>query len=1069
MATDGLSSADENQSLDIVLSVTEEINKRTLTMSRNKLIAFNPESEEDVRIAVAHFFLELGFELDEMKFEDSFTITLGTNTLVVNKGERCRDTITGRSDMLLTRFGQPLAIVETKRPDHKLVDADRDQAISYARLLKDIAPIAIVTNGEDIRLYDVYTTELLPDSIQQSSWQHDEIPSITQDFRYQAAKTLIGVNLQTLMEFCAKQRERTLSDIRGSISEYKKYIPELYEPREDIERSFEEFLQSDCLCFPLIAESGLGKTNVLCALAEKYGEDSPVLFYSGLRLRQGLVDAITNDFIWEFTREHHVAYVIDRFNSLAIAHNMPILIFFDALDEFTGSIKRLKAELIDFIPRLGGTAVKVCLSCKAFDWERYVIDYGTTYNGLAKATFPKRDEVHNPQRSSPAQARNVGTWLPLFSDSELERTWTRYKDAYGLAGELQGETRTECRNPLIMRLVAETYAGQRRDIPSEISHEDVFRLYWDRRLGEIEEEQRYYAESMLCSAAEMMVEGDASQVEERSFRDRFASYGATADEAYTSVLRLHLLERRKDDQGNAWLAFPFEKLRAYILTVRSRRWKELMPEDIIDQVPKLMDSQLGREAVNFYLTVVDRGASDLLTGIARCDLDLFLRLIRDQDLSSPATSAVSEKEMMDLITKRLSQFAATYSVLIHAHFPNLTHRFEPCTSREVGLLFNWPFYAFRPMTSEHPERLLYLPDDIFRRVYMREAPEIREDLRCGGITNSHASDLVNSLPQKVAWTMVVEEVTKLMSEQFLNESSTPEILQEKIYELLFRCPSIWLEGSPRGHYWEYLGYHDEDEVYSTSLTELHDKVSDLIKSFASTFHKTDSESLRRWYDVCLQDLFVLRFYLEQLKHSRACLLPPRFSLDELYSYMKSHGYEQVLEHIATFLPHILESYKVMVKHNFPSLETSFPFYRHQGARLIVEISQPEHTDFLHVLYLLLPSSPAQEPPQILFSTPKGSLVERAKLHVRSAGNLFGVGEVELEIDSKTVIEPHAIFTRTRYPSHTPITDQVYQLITNEAEHVFGPTFRRYDVQFASSTQKQRTLYYLARRRWNVRE
>lgn len=38
---------------------------------------FQPDYEEEVRVAVAQFFREIGFEADEMSFEDKFVIKLG--------------------------------------------------------------------------------------------------------------------------------------------------------------------------------------------------------------------------------------------------------------------------------------------------------------------------------------------------------------------------------------------------------------------------------------------------------------------------------------------------------------------------------------------------------------------------------------------------------------------------------------------------------------------------------------------------------------------------------------------------------------------------------------------------------------------------------------------------------------------------------------------------------------------------------------------------------------------------------------------------------------------------------
>ena len=121
---------------------------------------FDPDSEEDLRVAVALYFRELGFELNELSFEDQFRLRLGHNTLIIKRGEEVqRDQVTGRSDLLLTRNEEPTAIIETKAPDHHLTDDDAWQAISYASLLRPIAPYTIVTNGIETR---VVTTQATP-------------------------------------------------------------------------------------------------------------------------------------------------------------------------------------------------------------------------------------------------------------------------------------------------------------------------------------------------------------------------------------------------------------------------------------------------------------------------------------------------------------------------------------------------------------------------------------------------------------------------------------------------------------------------------------------------------------------------------------------------------------------------------------------------------------------------------------------------------------------------------------------------------------------------------------------
>src|SRR3990170_1522572 len=109
---------------------------------------------------VIPYFRQLGFNIDEIQFETSFTIKLGKHIWTID-GEK--DRASGRLDLLYKKGNQNLFIVETKSSEHTLSDDDKKQEISYARLLEQIAPFAIVTNGVCTRIYDVITCDEICD------------------------------------------------------------------------------------------------------------------------------------------------------------------------------------------------------------------------------------------------------------------------------------------------------------------------------------------------------------------------------------------------------------------------------------------------------------------------------------------------------------------------------------------------------------------------------------------------------------------------------------------------------------------------------------------------------------------------------------------------------------------------------------------------------------------------------------------------------------------------------------------------------------------------------------------
>lgn len=241
-------------------------------------LQFNLDSEEDVRNLVISFFSELGFDRDEISCEDYFTIQLGHRALDIDKKN-----IGGRSDILISRNGQPLAIVETKAPTHDLEDNDARQAISYARLLSAIAPFAIVTNGAETKVYDVLASKLTTlDSSHDSVWFQNgqQISILGDEIRYEATKILIGINSGVLGQFCERQVSAGLADLKSDVNQNKKYIPELYVERYSLNEAFNTWVQSNRSIFAVVAQSGYGKTNFMCAKAEEIVTSQFTLFYN---------------------------------------------------------------------------------------------------------------------------------------------------------------------------------------------------------------------------------------------------------------------------------------------------------------------------------------------------------------------------------------------------------------------------------------------------------------------------------------------------------------------------------------------------------------------------------------------------------------------------------------------------------------------------------------------------------------------------------------------------------------------------------------------------------------------
>jgi type I restriction enzyme M protein len=102
-------------------------------------------NEEEVKVHLVLPWLEsLGYKKDFMEFE---------KTIKINEGKKTKSIFADIVVYTDKKLDTPLLVIDTKSPSEILSKEGRDQVISYARLLPKIAPIAILTNGTNIQVY----------------------------------------------------------------------------------------------------------------------------------------------------------------------------------------------------------------------------------------------------------------------------------------------------------------------------------------------------------------------------------------------------------------------------------------------------------------------------------------------------------------------------------------------------------------------------------------------------------------------------------------------------------------------------------------------------------------------------------------------------------------------------------------------------------------------------------------------------------------------------------------------------------------------------------------------------
>lgn len=333
-------------------------------------------SEEDIknRIIVPHLQI-LGFANDDLKYETQFEITIGTKYRIP-RGAKRSETVKAYSDIVCYRLEEPLFVVEVKRGDVELGDEEREQAISYARLLQPkMAPFAIVTNGRDTKVYDAVSGEEVT-SLLESGWVKNKYRiAISEELRAEAARTLIGLSPDTVFDLCKAQHELHLGELVGGPNSGRAYSAALFEPRSEIRARFDAFWSSPSRCFAVFGTSGAGKTSVLCWLTQEERERRPVLFYDARALTRSLEETLVADFAWLTGQDRTAEQVVSRLADLAQRHGTEFLVVVDAVDEHR-DVALFADELKELVRHVEGRPVRFCIASKLAEWDRFIFSGG---------------------------------------------------------------------------------------------------------------------------------------------------------------------------------------------------------------------------------------------------------------------------------------------------------------------------------------------------------------------------------------------------------------------------------------------------------------------------------------------------------------------------------------------------------------------------------------------------------------------------------------------------------------------------------------------------------------------
>lgn len=505
-------------------------------------------NEEDLKNKIiVPFFESRDFNLTDMNFERPYKINVGTKRITI------------RSDILVRLKGQPVFVVEIKRPRHKINVDDINQAISYARLHETVVPYAIVTNLKETKVFDVFTKQEIKQlkSFKVVS-QISEKSQLADELKYEALRRLFHLNYDFLLDFCHAQRKLQMSHLSDPRIGIGRFAKELFLPRQIVMQQFESFLKSEDPCFVLTGDQGTGKTFTSIALAEECGKSRPVLFYDGAIIPNGLRRAIEDDFGWKKSRKPWFGNIVANLEEILDKHSSKLIIFFDAINEPVPDYLR-KKDIVNLIRRIDGTPIKLYLACRSKDWRFFFMDKGELGALSWWAHTPHRKHgisslsIENVLGSGSCKVEN-------FTDAELAKVFLKYKETYELSGNLSKEARILCKHPETLRIVSEIYQGM--VLPQSLRRLEVFKRFWQKKTASLGKPE--VAEHLLFSIGSIILKTKTIEVSVRKLID-LIGWNDVYQNVYDKALSENILQVRQAQDGITRVRILSNLLLEYIL------------------------------------------------------------------------------------------------------------------------------------------------------------------------------------------------------------------------------------------------------------------------------------------------------------------------------------------------------------------------------------------------------------------------------------------------------------------------------------------------------------------------
>lgn len=232
-----------------------------------------------------------------LEHQHHFSVKLGHHNLKVdNKSYEKDHVVQAKADILLSLKDQNLILFELKAPGHVIDEDDRKQGLSYARLLEQMPPLVIISNGDDTHFYNTYSAK----PFEEATVDAEAIQKLIRNsFRLAASdlQNAIFMLLNREPKLFAKiitaiSADRFKTDIGEVDNLYKPITKEFLIPRLITGDVYQ--LSHHHQLIGIIGASFSGKTNVLYQFFDRYNSEQGhyILYFDALDVQFSLLQQL---------------------------------------------------------------------------------------------------------------------------------------------------------------------------------------------------------------------------------------------------------------------------------------------------------------------------------------------------------------------------------------------------------------------------------------------------------------------------------------------------------------------------------------------------------------------------------------------------------------------------------------------------------------------------------------------------------------------------------------------------------------------------------------------------------